>query len=262
GAHRDGRAAASAQGGGAARDRAGGLLPRLRPAGPCEGRIRRGGDDPRLRARLHLLQTFEKVRSGHIRRLRLLQPGAGWFENRKRADRLRWHGRSAETRPRGRGGAGGASLHARHLRGGAARLRGGLRPHRRHARLGRLPARDGREHAASPFSRTHRRAGERLGGGAMSVAKPLPHDSAHLHVAGTARYVDDLPLPANTLHLAFGLSTLAHGEILSVDLTEVRASPGVVAVWTAADLPFANDVSPSIHDEPLLATDRVRYVGQ
>jgi len=96
----------------------------------------------------------------------------------------------------------------------------------------------------------------------MSVAKPLPHDSAHLHVAGTARYVDDLPLPANTLHLAFGLSTLAHGEILSVDLTEVRASPGVVAVWTAADLPFANDVSPSIHDEPLLATDRVHYVGQ
>ena len=96
----------------------------------------------------------------------------------------------------------------------------------------------------------------------MSVAKPLPHESAHLHVTGAARYVDDIALPANALHLAFGLSTVAHGEILSLDLTEVHASPGVVAVWTAADLPFENDVSPSIHDEPLLATDRVHYVGQ
>ncbi len=96
----------------------------------------------------------------------------------------------------------------------------------------------------------------------MSVAKPLPHESAHLHVAGSARYVDDLPLPASTLHLAFGLATVAHGEILSMDLAEVCASPGVVAVWTEADLPFANDVSPSTHDEPLLAVGRVHYVGQ
>ncbi|OYX42210.1 MAG: xanthine dehydrogenase molybdopterin binding subunit [Rhodobacterales bacterium 32-67-9] len=96
----------------------------------------------------------------------------------------------------------------------------------------------------------------------MSVAKPLPHDSAALHVTGTARYIDDMPLPANTLHLAFGLSTVAHGEILSLDLDAVRAAPGVVAVWTADDLPHANDVSPSIHDEPLLATGAVHYVGQ
>ena len=96
----------------------------------------------------------------------------------------------------------------------------------------------------------------------MSVGTPLPHDSAPLHVAGSARYVDDMPLPANALHLAFGLSTVAHGEITGMDLSAVRASPGVVAVWTAADLPFANDVSPSAHDEPLLATGTVHYVGQ
>jgi xanthine dehydrogenase large subunit len=96
----------------------------------------------------------------------------------------------------------------------------------------------------------------------MSVAKPLPHDSAALHVTGAARYVDDLPLPANALHLAFGLSTVAHGEITGIDLDAVRAAPGVVAVLTADDLPFANDVSPSVHDEPLLATGTVHYVGQ
>ncbi|MDP5365270.1 MAG: xanthine dehydrogenase molybdopterin binding subunit [Paracoccaceae bacterium] len=96
----------------------------------------------------------------------------------------------------------------------------------------------------------------------MSVAKPLPHDAARLHVTGQARYVDDIPLPADTLHLAFGLSGVARGRITGMDLSAVRAAPGVVMVLTADDLPFANDVSPSAHDEPLLATGAVHYVGQ
>ena len=96
----------------------------------------------------------------------------------------------------------------------------------------------------------------------MSVAKPLPHDAARLHVTGQARYVDDIPLPADTLHLAFGLSDTARGRITGIDLSAVRAAPGVVMVLTADDLPFANDVSPSAHDEPLLATGQVHYVGQ
>jgi xanthine dehydrogenase large subunit len=96
----------------------------------------------------------------------------------------------------------------------------------------------------------------------MSVGIPLPHDSAALHVTGRARYVDDQPVPAGTLHLAFGLSSIAHGDILSVDLSAVKAAPGVVAVMVAEDMPFANDVSPSVHDEPMLATGSVHYVGQ
>lgn len=96
----------------------------------------------------------------------------------------------------------------------------------------------------------------------MSVAKPLPHDAAALHVTGAARYVDDIPTPANALHLAFGLSEIAHGEITAIDLSEVRAAPGVVAVLTADDLPHHNDVSPSPLPEPMLATGQVHYVGQ
>ncbi len=96
----------------------------------------------------------------------------------------------------------------------------------------------------------------------MSAGLPLPHDSARGHVTGAAAYVDDLAVPADTLHLAFGLSTIAHGRITGLDLSAVRAAPGVVAVMVAGDLPFANDTSPSAHDEPLLATDRVHYVGQ
>ncbi len=96
----------------------------------------------------------------------------------------------------------------------------------------------------------------------MSVNRPSPHDSARLHVTGAARYVDDIPTPAGCLHLAFGQSTEAHGTITAMDLSAVRTADGVIAVLTAADLPFENDVSPSIHDEPLLATDTVHYVGQ
>jgi xanthine dehydrogenase large subunit len=96
----------------------------------------------------------------------------------------------------------------------------------------------------------------------MSMGLALPHDAAVLHVTGQARYVDDLPLPANALHLAFGLSTLAHGEITGIDLSAVRAAPGVVAVLAAEDLPEMPDCSPSAHDEPLLALGKVHYVGQ
>jgi xanthine dehydrogenase large subunit len=96
----------------------------------------------------------------------------------------------------------------------------------------------------------------------MSVAKSLPHDAAALHVTGQARYVDDIPLPKGALHLAFGVSHIAHGRMSSVDLAAVRAASGVVAVLTADDLPFHNDVSPSPSPEPLLAVDTVHFVGQ
>ncbi len=96
----------------------------------------------------------------------------------------------------------------------------------------------------------------------MSVTKPLPHDTALEHVTGRARYVDDIPAPADCLHLCFGLSAVAAGTITGMDLDSVRQAPGVVAVLTAEDLPHANDVSPSAHDEPLLADGTVHYVGQ
>ncbi|WP_171120153.1 MULTISPECIES: xanthine dehydrogenase molybdopterin binding subunit [unclassified Ruegeria] len=96
----------------------------------------------------------------------------------------------------------------------------------------------------------------------MSVTKPLPHDAAPLHVSGSARYVDDIPTPKGSLHLVFGLSPIAKGKISGMDLSAVKAADGVVMVMTADDLPFANDVSPSIHDEPLLSDGTVHYVGQ
>jgi xanthine dehydrogenase large subunit len=96
----------------------------------------------------------------------------------------------------------------------------------------------------------------------MTVTKPLPHDSATLHVTGQARYVDDIPTPRGTLHLAFGISTIARGTIQSMDLSAVKTSAGVAEVLVADDLLFSNDVSPSIHDEPLLSDGTIHYIGQ
>ena len=96
----------------------------------------------------------------------------------------------------------------------------------------------------------------------MSVGRPLPHDAAPLHVTGAARYIDDIPTPADTLHLAFGLSTIAHGRITSMNLDAVRAAPGVELVLTADDLPHHNDVSPAPLPEPMLSEGKVEYLGQ
>ncbi|WP_206999060.1 xanthine dehydrogenase molybdopterin binding subunit [Trinickia mobilis] len=89
-----------------------------------------------------------------------------------------------------------------------------------------------------------------------------PHESAHLHVSGRATYTDDIPLVAGTLHAALGLSTKAHAKIVSMSFDAVRATPGVVAVFTADDIPGHNQCGPIIHDDPILAEGVVQYVGQ
>lgn len=99
-------------------------------------------------------------------------------------------------------------------------------------------------------------AGDALIGGALA------HESAELHVSGTAPYTDDLPLPANTLHAAFGLSTCAHAQLLELDLRPVLAADGVVAAAVAADVPGDNNYGGILHDDPIFADGLVQYCGQ
>ena len=99
-----------------------------------------------------------------------------------------------------------------------------------------------------------------------------PHESAHLHVAGEADYIDDLPELTGTLHAALGLSPVARGRITGMALQQIRALPGVVAVLSSADIPGPNDCGSIIHDDPILAElttqadgslgGEVRYLGQ
>jgi carbon-monoxide dehydrogenase large subunit len=97
---------------------------------------------------------------------------------------------------------------------------------------------------------------------------------------GAGRFVDDLRLPG-ALYAVFVRSQQAHARLSRVDVEAARVQPGVAAVLTADDLPAGRDaiafgswllpnarvravadpvVQPS--PVPLLARDRVRYVGQ
>ncbi|WP_395068809.1 xanthine dehydrogenase molybdopterin binding subunit [Paraburkholderia silvatlantica] len=95
-----------------------------------------------------------------------------------------------------------------------------------------------------------------------ALGAALPHESADAHVSGEARYTDDIPELHGTVHAALGLARHAHARIVALDLESVRASPGVLAVLTAADIPGENDCGPVVHDDPVLASEVVQYLGQ
>jgi aerobic carbon-monoxide dehydrogenase large subunit len=92
-------------------------------------------------------------------------------------------------------------------------------------------------------------------------------DPRFLTVGGT--YCADLrdPLLDGALHATFVRSTIAHGTLNSIDVSDALAMPGVVDVITAADLdigplPPAVPMLNEAMSRPFLATDRVRFVGE
>ncbi len=89
-----------------------------------------------------------------------------------------------------------------------------------------------------------------------------PHESAQLHVAGEATYIDDIPERAGTLHCALGLSPVANGRLTAAKLDAIRALPGVVAVLSVDDIPGPNDCGSIVHDDPILCDGEIRYLGQ
>ncbi|MES1163692.1 MAG: molybdopterin cofactor-binding domain-containing protein, partial [Rhizobacter sp.] len=64
------------------------------------------------------------------------------------------------------------------------------------------------------------------------------------------------------LHAALGLSPVANGRVTAMDLDQIRALPGVVAVLSAADIPGVNDCGSIVHDDPILSDGELRYIGQ
>ena len=113
----------------------------------------------------------------------------------------------------------------------------------------------------SPITNAELRDRADLGAGA-SVGLALAHDSAARHVQGTAAYVDDLPEPAGTVHVAPGCAAAARGVIRTVDLDRVLATPGVLAVLTTDDVPGVNDCSPGLGGDPILASGEILFHGQ
>ena len=73
---------------------------------------------------------------------------------------------------------------------------------------------------------------------------------------------DDIPELAGTLHCALGLSPVAAGKLLGMDLDAVRAMPGVVRVITGEDIPGVNDCGSAVPDDPILCDGEIRFLGQ
>jgi carbon-monoxide dehydrogenase large subunit len=88
-------------------------------------------------------------------------------------------------------------------------------------------------------------------------------------IRGRGRFVGDISFPLQ-LHMRLARSPIAHGRLIAIGAAAARAVPGVVAVWTSADIA---DVPPidfregrierlEPYRQPVLAIERVRYVGE
>jgi carbon-monoxide dehydrogenase large subunit len=88
-------------------------------------------------------------------------------------------------------------------------------------------------------------------------------------VKGAGRFVADMSFPQQ-LHMRLVRSQIANGQIVRIDLSDALAIPGVFAIWTGEDV---KDVAPvdyrdpapealAIYRQPVLASGRVRYVGE
>ncbi|MEM7079142.1 MAG: xanthine dehydrogenase molybdopterin binding subunit [Pseudomonadota bacterium] len=89
----------------------------------------------------------------------------------------------------------------------------------------------------------------------------VSHEAAYGHVTGTAHYVDDLPTPPNTLHVATAWADLVCGTARPDNLDQVRRLPGVVDIIEACDIPGAPDIG-AIFPGDLLLTEGVDFHGQ
>jgi len=106
----------------------------------------------------------------------------------------------------------------------------------------------------------------------FAVGQSVPRLEDPMLLRGKGRYTDDVSLPGQC-HAVMVRSQVAHGVIRGIDTEAARKMPGVLGVYTGADLtgygplkcivPFPNrDGSPMKKPlRPALPTDKVRYVG-
>lgn len=93
-----------------------------------------------------------------------------------------------------------------------------------------------------------------------AVGVSMPHESAVLHVTGSALYTDDLVHRTKDVLHAYPVQVMkAHGRITDLRTEPALAVPGVVRVLTGADVPGVNDAGMK-HDEPLFP-DEVMFHG-
>ena len=93
-----------------------------------------------------------------------------------------------------------------------------------------------------------------------TVGQPIPRNDVLYKVRGRARYAANIEMEG-MLHACFVRSEHPHARVLGVDTSKAAAAPGVRTIITAED---AGDelIGTLVTDTPVLAKDRVRYVGE
>jgi xanthine dehydrogenase large subunit len=82
------------------------------------------------------------------------------------------------------------------------------------------------------------------------------------HVTGRSVYVDDLPVMERLVFARIVDSPSAHGIITRLDYKAALKMPGIIAIYSAADVPGKNQIGGIIADEPLFAEKEVMFIGQ
>ena len=95
-----------------------------------------------------------------------------------------------------------------------------------------------------------------------AVGQSIPHDSLRGHVTGRSVFLADMPPVRGELIVDAACSPVAHGTITRIDLEDARRVPGVVGLYTAADVPRTNYFGPIVGDDRLLAEGDVMYQGE
>ncbi|MFZ3358938.1 MAG: xanthine dehydrogenase family protein molybdopterin-binding subunit, partial [Xanthobacteraceae bacterium] len=101
------------------------------------------------------------------------------------------------------------------------------------------------------------------------VGRSLPRLEDPPLVTGQGRFAADISF-AHQLHMRVVRSAHAHGRIVAIDSAAARRAYGVAAVWTAADVAEIPPIDFRLtrieglepYRQPILAKDRVRYVGE
>ncbi|MFH1728563.1 MAG: xanthine dehydrogenase family protein molybdopterin-binding subunit [Pseudomonadota bacterium] len=94
----------------------------------------------------------------------------------------------------------------------------------------------------------------------FSVGKSVVRKEALAKVTGQAQFIDDIKLD-NMLFAYFVTSEYAHADILDLDISEALKDPNIEAVYTAKDIPGANDAGIIVKDQPLFVEKRIRQIS-
>ncbi len=107
---------------------------------------------------------------------------------------------------------------------------------------------------------------------ATALAEPEPAEGGFIgtsvrrldapsKVSGSLRYAGDMVMP-HMLHMHVLRSPHAHARIVSIDTSQAEAMPGVEGVITYADVPGEDGFGVYVNDQPVMAREKVRYVGE